>query len=183
MLKLTIPETELFDHERSKIVRLPPLEVRLEHSLLSMSKWETSWEIPFQSKVHRKTRAQLLDYIESMELDEKVDFAHRLTDEQFGQVNTYLNAKHSATWFNDEGRPTVNGQTVTSELVYYWMTAFGIPFECETWPLGRLMTLIKICMIKHEEQNKPKKKRSPSQMLDERAALNAKRIAEQNGRA
>ena len=178
MLELHIPQGELFDFESSKIVKLPAIDVRLEHSLLSMSKWESKWEIAFQSKFHKKTPEQIISYVEMMEIDGKYGFGHRLTAEQIEKVNELLQAKRSATWFNDEDRKTTGGNTVTSELIYYWMTAFNIPFECDKWPLNRLLNLVKICMIKHEEQTKKKSRRSRSEMLSERSALNAKRLAD-----
>ena len=178
MLQLKIEQTEMFDSVNSKIIRVPEMDIRLEHSLLSISKWETIWEIPFQSRTTRKTREQLLSYIEIMELDGKTGFAHRMTEEQFTKVNEYLNAKHSATWFSEDRAPVNSSQTVTSELIYYWMTTFNIPMECENWPFNRLTNLIKIAIIKQEEQTKKKSQRSRGTMLSERAALNAKRMSE-----
>ena len=178
MLEIEIPETEVFDEKTSKLYKLPAVSLRLEHSLLSLSKWEEIWETPFLSNT-KKTTDQLVSYVKLMSetpLDDSV--LARFTSENYKKLNNYLNAKHSATWFSDEGSTTGAKQTVTSELIYYWMTAFNIPFECERWPLARLMNLIKIAQIKAEQQNPKKNKRPQSQMLSERAALNAKRREE-----
>lgn len=181
MLKIEIPETEFFDERTSKIVRLSPAVIRLEHSLLSISKWEMIWNVPFLGK-EKKTKEQINSYIEQMCLD-PVDpsLLSRLGQTELNKINEYLEAKHSATWFSDEPKGSGSSPVVTSELIYYWMTAFGIPFECEKWPLSRLMNLIKIAQIKQDAQD-PKKKRRSSTMLSERAALNAKRRAELNSK-
>lgn len=177
MLEIEIPETEVFDEKTSKLYKLPAVSLRLEHSLLSLSKWEEMWETPFLSNT-KKTTDQLVSYVKLMSetpLDDSV--LARFTNENYTKLNNYLNAKHSATWFSDEGSTTGAKQTVTSELIYYWMTAFNIPFECEKWPLARLMNLIKIAQIKNDTDQK-KSGRPKSQMLSERAALNAKRREE-----
>ena len=181
MLEIKIPEAELFDERTSKLIRLPEVVLHLEHSLRSLSKWETRWGIPFLSNT-KKTREQLVSYVSLMSeipIDESV--LDRFGPEQYQALNDYLNAKHSATWFSEEPKSASGNKTVTSELIYYWMTAFNIPFECDAWPLARLMNLIKIAQIKNDTD--PKKRNKPkSQMLSERAALNAKRKAELNTR-
>lgn len=182
MLEITIQPTKMaVETDGSvKIVRVPERKLRLEHSLSSMSKWEEKWEIPFLSKT-RRTPQQLLSYVESMSLEPIDEYTlAAITKKQFEEINDYLSSKRSATWFSDEGSEKSNGTVVTSELIYYWMTAFGIPFECDKWPIQRLMNLIKIAQIKTEQQNPNKKKRPTSSMLSERAALNAKRRAELN---
>ena len=176
MLELTLEEAELFDEKTSRFVRFPARKVRLEHSLLSMSKWESVWEIPFLTQT-KKTQEQLLSYIEFMCLDSPPDDLWRMPKTEMEKLNTYISAKHSATWFSDDGETGTSTQTVTSELVYYWMTAFNIPFECENWPFSRLMNLIRIAQIKNADPKK-NKGRPRSRMLSERAALNAKRRAE-----
>lgn len=183
MLEIVIEESEFFNEKTSKFIRVPAVTLRLEHSLRSLSKWETEWEVPFFSK-EPHTPEQLLSYVKAMSLEPLDDLTLSLFGrKEFGQVNDYLSAKLSATWFSDEGKSESRGPVVTSELIYYWMTAFNIPFECDTWPLPRLMNLIKIAQIKAEQQNPNKKNRRPkSQMLSERAALNAKRRADMNSK-
>lgn len=183
MLEIVIKETELFNEKSMKLIRVPSVTLRLEHSLRSLSKWEMEWEIPFYSD-QKKTPEQLLSYVSQMSEDPIDDFTlSRFGQDEFNKLNKYLGSKLSATWFSDEGdKKSGRGPVVTSELIYYWMTAFNIPFECDTWPLPRLMNLIKIAQIKTEQQNPKKNKRPQSQMLSERAALNAKRRADMNSK-
>lgn len=175
MLEIAIPEHETFEGHPIQRTIHPAQVLRLEHSLLSMSKWESFWEIPFLTN-EKRTQEQLLSYIAYMS-EEPVNPQSllELTPEDFEKINTYLSAKHSATWFGDEPEGTLSGQVVTSELMYYWMTAQNIPFECETWPLQRLMNLIRIASIKNNPD--PKKKRA-GRTLSDRAALNRKRREE-----
>ena len=183
MLELVLPETELFDEKNSKIIRLPKSTLRLEHSLLSLSKWESVWEVPFISR-EPKTREQLMSYIAIMSLDPiSVEDLQRLESVHFETINEYLERKHSATWFSDTGSKGGTGRTITSELIYYWMTSYNVPFVCETWPLARLMNLIRIAQIKAEEADPNRKNKRPSStMLSERAALNAKRREQLNSK-
>lgn len=182
MLELTIDAVEVFAEVdgKMKILKVPARTLRLEHSLSALSKWEDFWESPFYSR-NKRTPEQLLSYIRFMS-DEPVDdnTLGSLTKEHFDKIHEFLSAKRSATWFSDEDKESPNGPVVTSELIYYWMSAFGIPFECDEWPLPRLMNLIKIHQIKAEQQSGKKNKRPTSQILSERAALNAKRRKELN---
>lgn len=180
MLELHVAESQFYDEATKKLVRLPAVSLRLEHSLLSLSKWESEWEIPFLSQT-KKTPKQLYSYVAMMSqepVDQKVLAA--LTTENFDQINEYLTAKHSATWFSDDDQKAGARQTVTSELIYYWMTALNIPYTCETWPLQRLLNLIKIAQIKAEAADPKRKGRPKAQMLSERAALNMKRRNQMN---
>ena len=177
MLELELPERRYFDESTRKFFTKPPMTLRFEHSLLSLSKWESIWEVPFLSRTS-KTDEQLRSYLKCMSFDPITDDTiARLTETHYTELQKYLGAKHSATWFNDEGSGGGTGQTVTSELIYFWMASYNIPFECESWQLPRLMNLIKIASIKNDTDPK-KNRRSRSQMLSERAALNAKRRAE-----
>lgn len=177
MLEMTIDETEVFDEKTMRIYKLEPVTVRLEHSLLSLSKWETYWEKPFLTD-EKKTKEQLLSYVQFMSEEPiPMQTLSRFEKKHFEALNEYLESKHSATFFSDEPTFTGRKKIVTTELIYYWMTAFNIPFECERWPLARLMNLIRIAQIKAEEADPTKKKRrrSSSELLSERSALNAKR--------
>lgn len=151
MLEMKIPESEYFDEKTYKLFRLPEVVLHLEHSLLSVSKWETLWETPFLSDT-KKTPEQLISYVGLMSVTPIKDTElARFGPKQYQELNNYLNAKHSATWFSDENQKGSSRQPVTSELIYYWMTAFNIPFECQTWPFSRLMNLIKIAQIKPKQ--------------------------------
>lgn len=177
MLELEIPRQRFYDESNAKFLWREAVTLQFEHSLLSLSKWESIWEVPFLSRTP-KSEIQMLSYLKCMSLAPVSDeVINRLGPKEYERLQKYLGAKHSATWFSDEGSGASSSQIVTSELVYYWMAAYNIPFECESWNLSRLMNLIKIASIKNDTDPK-KNRRSRSQMLNERAALNAKRRAE-----
>lgn len=163
MLTIVLPETDL----------VKEAEVNLEHSLLSLSKWEARTEKPFFSK-DDKTPEETLDYMEEMVMgDPPEKFRARITNEHVKQVNEYLNSKQTATWFRNDESDKGPKETVTAELIYFWMLQFKIPFSCETWHVNRLMTLIRICSIKAA----PPKKMSAQAQMDEMKRLNAERRA------
>lgn len=179
MLEIHLPEQEYFDRRNSKIKAVPEIHLVLKHSLLTISEWETIWEVPFLSQ-SQKTTEQLHSYISIMagtELSEQT--LDRFTRADYKKIRDFLNAKHSATWFNDKPGKGGRTQITTTELIYYWMTIYNIPFKCEEWPLSRLMNLIRIASIKNDPEPK---KRNRTEMLNERAALNAKRRAEMNSK-
>lgn len=172
MLQITIPEREYYDNSKQEFVYFKEQKLVLEHSLISISKWESKWKKPFLDK-KPKTIEESADYIRCMSLTKDVnDIALRwLPQDVYRQVNEYIEDSMTATWFNERNQKPGGGSVVTSELIYYWMVAFNIPFECEKWHLNRLLTLIKVCEIK----NSPKKKMSKKQILDRNRALNAAR--------
>ena len=172
MLRLTVPPIELWDSVREEFIYTKEHTLQLEHSLVSVSKWESKWCKPFLGK-EGKTREETLDYIKCMTLTQNVDpmVYNYLRDEQFKQVKDYINASMTATWFREEKNVRPNREQVTSELIYYWMVAYNIPFECQKWHLNRLLTLIRICNVKNQQPKKTPKK----DMLRERSALNKAR--------
>lgn len=181
MLEITIPEKEYFNSEASKIIRLPEVKIRLEHSLLSISKWESKWEKPFLSR-EKMTGEQLLSYVSFMALDEIDDeILGRMGYEELTKMTEYINGAHSATTFSSREESTSN-KIITSEVIYYWMISYQIPFSCETWPLSRLMNLIRIAQIKAEEADPKNKRKRTSRTINDRAALNRQR-REQAGNA
>lgn len=174
MLHLVIPEREYFDDEKQEFISIPEQSLNLEHSLVSISKWESKWQKPFLGEKER-TYEEFVDYIKCMTLDENVNeetYSH-LTKQEIDQVLKYVDDKMTATWFNehDQKKGGRGGQAITSELVYYWMVAFQIPFTCETWHFNRLLTLIRICEVK----NQPSKKMKKKDILKSNAALNEAR--------
>ena len=177
MFELKFDEAEVFDQRTRKRSVMLGKTLRFEHSLFSISKWESEFEVPYFGR-ETKTEPQLLSYIKMMCLDEMTDLdVSRLTDNHLNTIADYISKKHSATWFSDQGQEK-SRQIVTSELVYYWMIVHNIDKTCETWPIGRLMNLITICNIKAKEQAKSNKNTRSGinrQRLNERAALNAKR--------
>lgn len=174
MLQIDVPQREYFDDLKQEFVYCPKCTLNLEHSLLSISKWESKWKKPFLSK-DVKTYEESVDYIRCMTINSNVNPNSYIGigKDVFDKVSEYINDGMTATWFNDKnsGKSGGRGQVVTSELIYYWMIAFNVPFECQKWHLNRLLTLIKICEIK----NAPNKKMKQKDIYAQNRALNAAR--------
>lgn len=169
MLTLVVPETELFDEVRNEIIFVKEQKLTLEHSLLSLSKWESKWHKPFLSRT-KKTKEETLDYFRCMTINSVDEYAYDcLTPEMVTRINDYIEDSMTATTFSDKKTP--NREIITAELIYYWMVALNIPFECQKWHLNRLLTLVNVCSIK----NQPPKNMSESEILRENARLNALR--------
>lgn len=177
--KIVIPDTELWDARNKQFVYVKGQTIVIEHSLVSLSKWESKWHKPFLTK-DNKTPEEILDYIKCMTLTQNVDDSiyKYLTKENIKDVNDYIENPMTATWFGKdaEGHQTINRKPITSELIYYWMVALQIPFECQKWHLNRLITLIKVC----NEENKPKKKMGTRDLYKRNSSLNAARKAMHN---
>ena len=172
MLTIEIPETELYINSTEEFKTIKAQTIVLEHSLVSISKWESKWCKPFISK-DPKTSEELIDYIRCMTITNNVDpdVYLALNDGHIKQINAYIESPMTATWFSDKDKKGKSKEIVTSELIYYWMTAFQIPFECQKWHINRLMTLIRICSIK----NQPPKKMNKKEALSQQRSLNAAR--------
>ena len=172
MLQLVVPGREMYDEEKEEFFTTKETILRLEHSLVSISKWEARWRIPFLSK-DAKTAQQAMDYVRCMTLNQNVNpqVYHALTSEHYRTINEYIDAELTATWITRHEPKKPNMQIVTSELIYYWMVAFQIPMECQKWHLSRLMKLIEICEVK----NQPPKKMSKAAIMSRNASLNAAR--------
>lgn len=173
MLQITIPERELFDEKTGEFFQTKEWTLRMEHSLVSLSKWEAKWSKAFLSK-KPKTTEETIDYFRCMTITQNVDpIAYKfLTPDNVEEINQYINAPMTATYFSDDKKSIGGrGETVTSELIYYWMIALNIPFECQKWHLNRLIALIKVCQIKTQ----PPKKMSQGEILRRNVALNAAR--------
>lgn len=172
MLRITIPPAELFDSSKQEFFYTKEQTLLLEHSLVSLSKWESKWCKPFLTK-QKKTVEETIDYIRCMTITQNVDptIYNYLTNKNIEQVNEYIDAPMTATWFSDEPAKKSNGEQVTSEIIYYWMIALNIPFECQKWHLNRLLTLIKVC----NRKNSPPKKMSMSETISRQRQLNAER--------
>lgn len=172
MLTITVPATEFWDEIHEEFIYKKEQTLQLEHSLVSLSKWESKWEKAFFGR-QEKTTEEVIDYVRCMTLTQHVDpeVYTRLTNENYKQINDYINAPMSATHFAEDKKAAPGRETVTSELIYYWMIAFNIPVEFQKWHINRLLTLIRICNIK----NNPPKKRSGRDLMSRNAALNAAR--------
>lgn len=171
MLTLTLPGVEQFDELTQEFSYTKGQTIQLEHSLLSLSKWESKWEKPFLSK-DDKTTEETLDYIRCMTLTQNVDpnIYRNLSKENVEEIKKYIDAPMTATTFSEDKGPK-NREIITAELIYYWMIAQNIPMECQKWHLNKLLTLIRVCSIK----NAPSKKMSPKAVMNRNASLNAAR--------
>lgn len=183
MLQITIPAreaAELWDEGKETFIPVPAQKeqtLQLEHSLVSLSKWESKWCKAFFSK-EEKTNEEILDYIQCMTITSNVkpEVYSNLTRENIEQINKYIESPMTATYISEDQKTPGRKETVTSELIYYWMIALNIPFECQKWHINRLLTLIRVCNVK----NQPPKKRSRGEITRSYAALNAARKKQLN---
>lgn len=177
MLTIKVPMEQSYDDSKEEFVTRRSFTLELEHSLVSLSKWESIYEKPFLGK-EDKTPEEVLGYIKAMTLTPEVpeEVYRKLDKMNFDAVNEYLNRKMTATWFIDPPGTRPSREVITAEIIYYWMTVWNIPFECETWHLNRLFTLIRVC---NDKQSKPKKM-SRAEAAQKQRDLNAMRRAQLN---
>lgn len=171
MLQITIPVgPEGWDPVKEEFVSPDEKILHLEHSLVSLSKWESTWCKPFLTKA-RKTDEEVLDYIKCMTITRNVDpdIYNHLTNENVDEIEKYIDSPMTATTVREVNNGKTSREIVTSELIYYWMIVLGIPFECEKWHINRLLTLIKVCNAKNSKQTP----RSQNQLIKDYAAINA----------
>jgi len=175
MLQLEIPEREFFDEETSSFIVYKKESLQLEHSLVSLSKWESKWQKPFLSQTP-KTLEETTDYIQCMTITQNVkpEIYMNLPQEVYTKVENYINQPMTATWFNDPPNAPKSREIITAEIIYYWMIAQNIPLECQKWHLNRLLTLVRVCNVKAQ----PPKKQNRKEMLAKRNALNQSRKAQ-----
>ena len=183
MLTIKIPSGELYDNVTEEFISVKEQVLCLEHSLVSISKWEAKWHKPYLDSRESKSYDEIIDYIKCMTITQNVDpnVYKFLSNQNMTDIRNYIDDSMTATWFSDDKKKkTSNKRIVTSELIYYWMVALQIPFECQKWHINRLLTLIRVC----DEENKPqdKKKRNKREFLASRAALNAARKKQLNTR-
>ena len=172
MLRIVVPAGEVFDEATNTFYSTNECVLELEHSLVSLSKWESKWCKPFLGK-EEKTQEETIDYVRQMTINDNVpsDVYSCLTEQNLTDILEYINAPMTATWFAEDKHARPSREIVTSELIYYWMIALNIPMECQHWHLTRLMTLIKVCNIK----NTPPKKMGRRELMNRNAGLNASR--------
>lgn len=178
MLQIIVPAREadeLWDEGNQVFIPVPAQKeqiLQLEHSLISLSKWESKWCKPFYTN-KEKTIEETIDYIRCMTLNKNVDPSvyGQLSEDNLKQISDYIYAPMTATTINDGRSRKNNRENITSELIYYWMIANNIPFECEKWHLNRLITLIRVCSA----HNEPPKKTSRRELMSRYAEMNAAR--------
>ena len=173
MLTIQLAATELFDNERQTFIPLPAATLQLEHSLLSISKWEQKWKKSFLDKNAVRTVAESRDYVRCMTINHADPTAYmRLGEADMDKIQKYINDPASATVIKRQAGKG-SSEILTSELIYYRMVEAGIPFECQKWHLNRLITLINI----YGEKQKTPQKMSRSEVYAQNRALNAARKA------
>lgn len=171
MLQVIIPEQEFWDEKTSSFINVKEYTLTLEHSLVSLSKWESKWCKPFLS--NDKTSEEILDYIRCMTLTQNVpsEVYNYLTQKNIKDIKSYIESPHTATTIFENRNSPKSHEVITSELIYYWMTVLNIPWEAQKWHLNRLLTLIRVCNIK----SAPPKKMGQRELMSRNAALNAAR--------
>jgi len=177
MLIITTQDGEYYNEEKAEFIFVKGRTIELEHSLVSLSKWESKWCKPFLGKT-KKTREEQLDYVRCMIITKNLpeDIQNTLTENQLLDINAYIDQKMTATTFSEFAKSSRGSEIVTAELIYYWMISLNIPFECQKWHLNRLLTLIRVCSIK----NTPPKKTAKGALLSRNHALNAARRQQLN---
>ena len=179
MLKITVPAAEFWDEIHEEFIYKKEQTLQLEHSLVSLSKWESKWTKAFLGK-QEKTDEEIIDYVRCMTLTQNIDpeVYTRLSADNYARINAYIEAPMTATYFSEDKQTKGNREVVTSELIYYWMISYNIPVEFQKWHLNRLLTLIRVCSVK----NNPPKKKSKRDLMRRNAALNAARRHRLNSR-
>lgn len=174
MLELKVVLSEDFDEKTNKIL-VKTIDIELEHSLASLSKWEEKWKVPLLSSKD-KTEEMNVDYLRCMCLtpDVSPEIFYKLSLEQQEQISDYLETKHTATWFSNQPEAR-SGEAITSELIYFWMSSFRIEWEAQYWNLSRLLTLVQIFSVKQDNKPTPQSRRNRQADI---AKLNAQRRAE-----
>jgi hypothetical protein len=182
MLEITVPAQEILNEDTLEFISIKETKLRLEHSLVSISKWEAKFHKPFLTN-EPKTIEETREYVKFMTITQNVDdnVYLLLTQDNINEINKYIENPMTATWFADNltssSKPKrMTGEVVTSELIYFWMVSYRIPVEFQKWHLNRLMTLIKIC----DRKNQPDKKMSKSEILRRNKELNAARLKKYN---
>lgn len=179
MLTIIVPPKEYFDESKGEFVKLGDKDIvlQLEHSLISLMKWESKWKVPFLEKQPQKTNEQTLDYIRCMTITKNVpsDVYDRLPKEVFPKILEYIQDPMTATWFSNapqiQGKQKSKPEILTAEIIYYKMISQNIPMECQKWHLNSLITLIRVFNLKNSNPKKMNKK----EMLAERKAMNQQR--------
>lgn len=176
MLTLTIPKREIWDEANESFIYTKETVLQLEHSLISVSKWEAKWHEPFMNN-NNMTPEKTMSYIQFMTMNKVEDplVYSMLTKDEIQTINDYIDNPMTATWFAKDPKKhgISRGEIITSEVLYFYMVSLQIPFQCEKWHLNRLITLIKVC----SEKNKKPDKMSKRDIMNRNRALNEARKA------
>ena len=179
MLEIKVDSHEGYNEKTNEFINIQPVTLQLEHSLISISKWESKWHKPFLQSSNNLSQEEIIDYIKCMtvspgNVDDKVYYF--LSQDNVTSIIDYIKNPMTATWFKQDDKKPPSKEIITSELIYYWMVALQIPFECQKWHLNRLLVLIRVCNVKNEE-SMSKNKMSKRELMSRNAALNAQRKA------
>lgn len=174
MLQITIPAVEQWDEVNQEFVNSKEQTLQLEHSLVSIAKWESKWNKSFLS-TKEKTREETIDYIRCMTITKNVDpkVYEFLTPSNLDEINSYIEAPMTATYIREDEANMPNRDKITAELIYYWMLSLNIPFECQKWHLNRLLSLVKVCNVKNAPSGKGN--RNTGDIMHSNAKINAAR--------
>ena len=179
MLTILVPETELYDEQKNEFIQIKEQTLVLEHSLVSIAKWESKWKKSYLS-TKNKTYEETIDYIKCMTITKNVNplIYRSLNREALESINRYINDPMTATYFSERDEHPSGPSIITAEIVYYWMISLNVPMECQKWHFNRLIALIKVCNIK----NNPGRKMSRREILTRNQALNEERKRKYNTR-
>lgn len=169
MLEISIPPFELYNPNNNEFTPIKGQTLHLEHSLVSLSKWEAKWHKPFLFAAEY-SQEEMLDYVRCMTITQNVNrnVYFGLTSENVDTITKYINDSSTATWFKKDDKKVGKKEIITSEIIYYWMISLNIPMECQRWHLNRLLTLIRVC----NEKNAPQKKMSARDVARDNKKLN-----------
>lgn len=172
MLTISIPDREFYNEKENRVILSKGRTIQLEHSLISISRWESKWEKPYLSN-KEKTYDEALSYIQCMTVTPNVDpvLYFQLGKKEFEMIDHYIHRKMTATTVNHRKKGG-RSQIITSEVIYYQMILYGVPFECEKWHLNRLLMLLDVCSAKGGTQEKMPLR----EQLDEQRRLNEQRM-------
>lgn len=179
MLTIIVPESEFYDEKNNEFIQIKEQTLVLEHSLVSIAKWESKWKKSYLSNKN-KTREEVIDYIRCMTITKNVNpiVFKAINNEALEAIQRYINDPMTATYFYEEDKKQTSRDIVTAEVVYYWMISLGIPMECQKWHFNRLITLIRVCDVKTNTG----KKMSKREILTRNQALNEARKRKYNTR-
>ena len=176
MIQIVVPKSEVFDNTNQIFRRVTKeTTLQLEHSLISLQKWEARWHTPFLVK-KGKTLEQTIDYIRCMCLTPNVkeDVFYCIPKSEMTRIANYIDDPMTATTVTTRGKgpgPKKKNKIVTAEVIYYWMISLNIPNEYRKWHLNQLLMLIRVINAENAS-NDPNNKRKKHEVLADYRAIN-----------